>query len=1451
MRLTMKKISYQASLALAISAGAMLATTTLGAGCAEPELIDRVQPDLIRKADLAGEWYTLTTVTRTPFAAQDEFVGLQGLVERGIWDVQKDYAYFFRTYDAVEGAEGQGIRADVDTVLLDKNGKPVTYDQKLADGTIHKVTRYVFRSAPIKKFPISGHYDVRKSYNPLTGEESNVRVEDGSEKFWYQREFMRVDFGSNSAQDYADLSFGDTSWATATIYDGEAGAPDLKLRVQDDGAYMDYVVRGFVLAPSTYLDGWGQVPTCLFYPWYTGAYYECDEEEHHMRTSYMKVKDGNTYQAEDWNDNMLNKFGYYRTARSNYDQYFGETFSGADRFIRRFRVWKDYVVDAAGELDYAKMEPAPIVYYLSENFPRELIRGAKDLAVQWNVPFKDVIENRLGKPYDGPMFVLCENNTGEVAAIKAANPDAVLAETDAKYCKDMASPKVVGDLRYNLLVSINDPVQYGLYGYGPMHADPLTGETIHANAFLYTANVHLGARNAVDMIEYEAGVQSFTDITQARNIETALKAKAVKGTQGAPRKSHDGSLESLQIEAGQVVPLDVGADLAATGFQTTDVDIAQAQMNRLLDTDEFDALWLNSDMAALAGLPVTQLGQVTGPDAAKLRDVVHPSNLASENMLKFKMEKDLAHGQQAICMREFFDDSFRGLALEYKAKYDKAVCEGLKAKADGGADFAFDFKAFDEPHQACDADASVCGANEECRFLDQGDVQGKFCVASCSAGALFDQLRKEIRRVNQINQFVYWDPNALYTDTKDARVSASQLAARAIVEQMRNDVYLEVFDKMWSTVAMHEVGHNLGLRHNFASSTDALNFFPDYWGLKGHGDGAAWQADALFTDDTDTQTRAKMREYQQTSIMEYSSSFNARNQGIGSYDRAAILYGYGDLVEVFSHPPAFADWSKYLAEPSDSMPDQFPIEQRRVGPLAFALTKVHHTNYPKLFGGVANILDRKIVDIRALRDESKPCKVDDGPYDWSVCGVEGSFCTPYPDGYFCSKPDMVEVPFRFCSDEYNNRTPLCATWDEGTDVFEIINNAISDYDAYWPFRAYRRDNDLFNPMTSYYGGVMYNMYGYRKQFEHWALGYARYNHSDWWEKQYGTPWHLDPNGGLGATIASKKIFEHMANIFGRPSDSYYGFNQQRQVYEPLVDNGRNTYSNVFQVREDMGARPIYPSYDYDGYLYVPYRAGTFYDRMAALMYMTYPVSMFTVAVDKAYDQKRFRFNFASIWPQRVQNLLSGVIAGAPNLFGWCIEHDGVSPTEGGTGDPIRVKPRMWFGTKADLDAYYENCTPLNPEPQYDFPTTQYRLPALAAIYGYGWMSNTYDRTFIDRGRLWLKGDGTDIEVQPNFETIEYTDPFSGKTYVASYDPAEEDPYAEISPRDAVPDEDIEHPRAAFWPAARLLALCNQEVAQYGGNMSDLAADYHYSRLQETVGRLEILRGLYRHFDFGF
>ena len=1261
---------------------------------------------------------------------------------------------------------------------------------------------------------------------------------------------MRVNFGHDSAGNWQ--RFSNHMYYNAVVYEGEEAHSDFQIRVQDDGNYMDFVVRGFMQAPQTYLGGWGFVPTCLFYPWYTGSYYECTEEEIHIRTSFMRVDPNNTYRPLNYDDHAFNKFGFYRSARQKWDSQYGAPYSNANRYIRRHRLFVDYIANEDGSLDYAAMEPKPLVYYLSESFPRELLPGAMDLADQWNAIFSEVVERLKGwepgtMAQNGErMFVLCENSDADAQKFLGEDPEARLAQTDGA-CRNMDQPKLRGDLRYNLLVSIDEPVQYGLYGYGPMNSDPVTGETIQSNAFNYTKNMRLGARNAVDYIEYAAGVTTYRDVTQGEHIKTELKARALKGSSNNPMRTIE-SIEEAQVLAGAAMMPEVDAKMAID-LPVTDTDWAKANMTKLLGRDDLNWLWLNEDMAAAVGLPITQLGEQPDEDHLLL-DHAHPVAFTSEDHMWFDLKQDQKRSEQMICMGTHFDDSFRGYAYQFKPMYDKAVCEGLQGKEG----LVFDFSGFGEPGLACDSDASVCGEGSVCTELDQGEVSGKFCIAQCNTKALMQQLRDEIRRVNQIDPFTYWDPNALYTATKDGRVLASQLAAREIIEEVREKVFAEVFDRIWSTVAMHEVGHNVGMSHNFASSTDALNYFKGYWELKGTETANGWQPNTLWGADSEEQARERIREYQQTSIMEYTGSFNARFNGLGGYDRAAILFAYGEMVEVFEEPPAADQWEPLLAEPNDDDPGNYGIYPRREHPFARALRKVHYTNYPNLFGGADKIHNRKVVPVAEIADRTRPCSAYDDAFSTEVCGgVAGSYCRPFFDGHFCTKPDMVEVPYRFCGDAYNWTTPDCQTHDEGTDQFQIVRNSIEDYETYWPFRAYKRDNDLFSPSTGYFGYVMYQFRFWRKHWEHWVYNYNRYNKDGWWENRYGKRWEQDINGGLSATLAAQQVFEKMANVFGRPSPGYYGWCEQRERYEPYVNDGSCQYTNLVRIYEDEGARPVYAGYDFSGYLFSPARAGTIYDRLAGFMYMTYPQMMFVRGADTAFDLRRFRMSMGSIWPQRMQNLLTGIVTGDPSSYGWCIEHDGVGPDKGGDADPTRFKPRMWFGSDTELDDYYANCTALTPEPQYTFPTTQYRLPALAVVYGMGWMSNTFDRTFIDRARVWLKGEGNDLTYPAGWETVEFVHPCSGKTYIAPYDPAEFDPYARQEPRKAIPTLDREGHRNAYWPTAQLLAQANeQKEALQTSNLQGMCSnDERYHPMHQIVGKVEILRGLYQLFEYGY
>ena len=131
----------------------------------------------------------------------------------------------------------------------------------------------------------------------------------------------------------------------------------------------------------------------------------------------------------------------------------------------------------------------------------------------------------------------------------------------------------------------------------------------------------------------------------------------------------------------------------------------------------------------------------------------------------------------------------------------------------------------------------------------------------------------------------------------------------AVRQQLRKDIFL--------AVTLHEVGHNMGLRHNFRASFDAMNYFPDYWQLRAQAaanpaakkyagiDLATKQAIGVPYSGTDCTTAGRqgtmrpryvdcpggassvdevtgnVREFQYSSVMDYGAEFNSDLHGLG------------------------------------------------------------------------------------------------------------------------------------------------------------------------------------------------------------------------------------------------------------------------------------------------------------------------------------------------------------------------------------------------------------------------------------------------------------------------------------------------------------------------------------------------------------------------------------------
>ncbi|MCS6858227.1 MAG: hypothetical protein NZM37_10995, partial [Sandaracinaceae bacterium] len=207
-----------------------------------------------------------------------------------------------------------------------------------------------FLGQPVAAYRILGHFDIRRVYNSTTGEEQNIIVENATDRKWWERRFMRVDFSRNLIASRAGISadlqalFGQVRREPADIavwsrsdmppewmpqfHYMSCDSPDSpKCASEGDRIFAgDYPVGqlyhfSFVtielLSPGVINDPvYGLVPYCgeaaLGMP-------ECASVPIAVRTSFLRVSNTREYEPEQWQDERFERAGYFRLERDTYD----------------------------------------------------------------------------------------------------------------------------------------------------------------------------------------------------------------------------------------------------------------------------------------------------------------------------------------------------------------------------------------------------------------------------------------------------------------------------------------------------------------------------------------------------------------------------------------------------------------------------------------------------------------------------------------------------------------------------------------------------------------------------------------------------------------------------------------------------------------------------------------------------------------------------------------------------------------------------------------------------------------------------------------------------------------------------------------------------------------------------------------------------------------------------
>ena len=223
---------------------------------------------------------------------------------------------------------------------------------------------------------------------------------------------------------------------------------------------------------------------------------------------------------------------------------------------------------------------------------------------------------------------------------------------------------------------------------------------------------------------------------------------------------------------------------------------------------------------------------------------------------------------------------------------------------------------------------------------------------------------------------------------------------------------------------LHEIGHTLGLTHNFSASFDALNYPDRFW--------------EIYQDNETSEERSRnqIEEYRYTSIMDYGSRFNSDIHGLGKYDHAAISFVYSGEMQV----------EEYTADIPPSLDYEVLINGYETLPslLGDDMTLLNQRAYRPL----KEIYDERV---KGVLSNSKVL-ADDVQGALAAAGFSSSAEPLEIEGLYYHER---RVPYNYCADFYNGNLD-CKTWDEGASHLDVVNGAIQRYWNYYIFNHYRQ-----------------------------------------------------------------------------------------------------------------------------------------------------------------------------------------------------------------------------------------------------------------------------------------------------------------------------------------------------------------------------------------------------------
>lgn len=1145
-------------------------------GCAaERDPINHVQPNALPKSFFLGEdlkspkddpsFYARTTIVDVGFGAtqQDLFVGNPSQLSIIKWEIAEDQLIGRLAYEQIESTDGKGIKPS----LAGKNSGQAIF-----------------------AFRIESQFDIRYDYNPGTGEQNNVVVENTNDRPWYDREYIRVDFSKNLINDayhfdilsdlglngvkYNPLDYAvtDPDNLNAPAFDRAGGYFDVTNKVMATPETIDlskvdwaqeYGIKAMAACDADSDMAGGKGPT--------GA---CTPMELTVRQSFRRVE-ANDYQPIDQDGVRFSAFGAFDTTRKGYDAAYGMTDQRWHRFVDRYDIWErshyyadpakmegpvvcnsqkttpateDPNRDADGDgtadecsavkaatgrggsqcdvfthkctLPYQLRSQKPVVWYQTVDSTNDFFEGTQWAAHEWDVAMRSagqVAKYAECKATGGPkceQYAIYngqqEENEDAIALAREVDDcrrGVAYADRNRDEAKCIALAKEIGERRglsAGVIATAKLPEAVVLCHSPVEDSDPAAcGDPRNVDD-----KGHVTERNRLP-----AGITS----SQCRELlRTGAQSDAEKDMLGKCRGATLVRFGDLRYQ--QIMNVDGPQSQGPWGIMA---DASDPLTGRKISSNVTVYTHINHTAAQSF---VDQMRYVAGElkteeitNGTNVRDYAAAAQASGAGAFQ-PMTRDRVFSQLGAAA---------GLSITKAKEFPVVSAEDtalVRARLSAMRDVTADTRASSVNQPIYEARrASAVQSGLDAALITQNSQR----LAGVAPQAYTDGMRGTVSQLQGQNPALGRQLQMLRETAMESRgtcrldgdaLTLAPYSVAAMAEEMQakfgsfnagEDKGTQIAratrmrgfveQRIQYAVIGHEMGHSMGLRHNFVSSSDAFNYRPQYWQLRTKNgavsqpctdlvaDGAGCVGPRYFDPVTSEESRNIQPMFMQSSIMDYPGEFAQDFVGLGAYDFAAVRMFYGDAVGVYADTATMNPKSRAGHIALNKLNDFGGLTGWQYATDAQSRNTVHYSQLQK---EASLISDCREVDVTAFTPKNWN-KEKYGTWspllDGLIVTVDGKAtrCRTQPQDFVqwkqlrqatpdeASRPDShgpaidpqgrIRVATAFASD---NRADIGNSavfrHDNGADPYEQVSFLVSQAEMLHIFNDYRRGRTSFS-----------------------------------------------------------------------------------------------------------------------------------------------------------------------------------------------------------------------------------------------------------------------------------------------------------------------------------------------------------------------------------------------------